>query len=236
MQLGIRDLTSLLNVTESTVLRWIKQRGLPARQLGPQYRVNRAELLEWTTANNVPVSLELFDRLDADDETVGSLLDALQAGGIHHRLPGGTKSEALAALVQVLPLPEDVDRELLLRLFLAREASASTAIGNGIAIPHVRKPIVLHVARPAITLGFFQNPIDFSAPDGQPIHALFSIITPTTRTHLQLLSRLSFALNDKVFRETVARQEPRDLILKGLQRVEANMTGPPSPTTGKAAS
>ena len=55
------------------------------------------------------------------------------------------KERALAALVEVLPLPEEVDRELLLRLFLAREASASTAIGDGIAIPHVRNPIVLHV-------------------------------------------------------------------------------------------
>ena len=42
--------------------------------------------------------------------------------------------------MQILPLPDDVDRELLLHLFLAREASASTAIGDGIAIPHVPTP------------------------------------------------------------------------------------------------
>ena len=57
MQLSIRDLTKLLNVTESTVTRWIKQRGLPAQQVGGQYRVNRAELLEWATAHQVRVSL-----------------------------------------------------------------------------------------------------------------------------------------------------------------------------------
>ena len=44
---------------------------------------------------------------------------------------------------RTVPLPEGVDREFLLHLFLAREASASTAIGDGIAIPHVRNPIAL---------------------------------------------------------------------------------------------
>src|SRR5438132_14235465 len=86
MQLSIRDLTKLLNVSEPTVSRWIKQRGLPAQQIGGQYRVNRAELLEWATTNNVRVSLELFDHLEADAEKVPSLAEALEVGGIHYQL------------------------------------------------------------------------------------------------------------------------------------------------------
>src|SRR5262249_56664899 len=100
MQLTIRDLTKFLNVTEATVSRWIKQRGLPAHQVGGQYRVNRAELLEWATANNVRVSLELFDHLEADAEGVPSLAEALEAGGIHYQLPGTNKDQALRALVR----------------------------------------------------------------------------------------------------------------------------------------
>src|SRR5205823_4852761 len=223
MQLGIRDLTKLLDVAESTVSRWIKRRGLPARQVGGQYRVNRAELLEWATANNVRVSLELFDHLEADAETVPSLAEALQVGGIHYDLKDTNRDRALKSLVQVLPLPDGVDRELLLRLFLAREASASTGIGDGIAIPHVRNPIVLHVARPAVTLAFLSQAVDFGALDGKPVHVLFSIISPTNRSHLQLLSRLSFALHDRKLRETLARQAPRAEILQEVRRVEAGM-------------
>jgi nitrogen PTS system EIIA component len=234
MQLNIRDLTRLLDVTESTVARWIKHRGLPAQQVGGQYRINRAELLEWATTNNVKVSLELFDKLDAEAEAVPSLGESLECGGIQYQLPGATKDQALRALVQGLPLPDDVDRELLLHLFLAREASASTAVGDGIAIPHVRNPIVLHVERPALTLGFLAQPIDFGAPDGKPVHVLFSIISPTNRSHLQLLSRLSFALHDGKFRETVVRQAPREEILQELRRVEAGMGGPAA-LAGKAA-
>jgi PTS system nitrogen regulatory IIA component len=234
MQLTIRDLTQLLNVAESTVSRWIKQRGLPAQQVGGQYRVNRAELLEWATANNVRVSLELFDHLEADAEGVPSLAEALEVGGIHYQLPDTNKDQALRALVRLLPLPDGVDRELLLRLFLAREASASTALGDGIAIPHVRNPIVLHVSRPAITLAFLARPVDFGALDGKPVHVLFSIISPTTRSHLQLLARLSFALHDGKFRETVIRQAPREEIMREVHRVEAGV-GAPATEVGKAA-
>src|SRR2546423_4352345 len=104
MELTIRDLTKLLNVAEYTIPRWIKQRGLPAQQVGGQYRVNRAELLEWATTNNVPVSVELFDHFAADSQSV--LANALEAGGIHYQLPDTNKCEALRSLVQVLPLPE----------------------------------------------------------------------------------------------------------------------------------
>jgi PTS system nitrogen regulatory IIA component len=234
MQLSIRDLTKLLNVSEGTVSRWIKQRGLPAQQVGGQYRVNRAELLEWATANQVRVSLELFEHLEADAESVPSLAEALEIGGIYYGLQDTDKDRALRALVQVLPLPDGVDRELLLRLFLAREASASTAIGDGIAIPHVRNPIVLHVTRPAVTLAFLSQPVDFGALDGKPVHVLFSIISPTNRSHLQLLSRLSFALHDRKLRETVARQAPCEEIMLEVRRVEAGM-GAPAVEVGKVA-
>lgn len=233
MQLSIRDLTKLLNVAESTVSRWIKQRGLPAQQVGGQYRVHRAELLEWATANGVRVSLELFDHLESDTEAVPSLAGALEMGGIHYDLEGADKERALRAMVQVLPLPNGMDRELLLRLFLARETSASTAIGEGIAIPHVRNPIVLHVSRPLVTLAFLSQPIDFGALDGKPVHVLFSIITPTNRSHLQLLARLSFSLHDKKLRRAVIGHAPREEILQEIRRVEAGMDG--GVKAGKAA-
>jgi PTS system nitrogen regulatory IIA component len=226
MQLSIRDLTNLLNVAESTVSRWIKQRGLPAQRVGGQYRVNRAELLEWATANGVRVSLELFDHLEANPETTPSLSAALQAGGIHYDLHDTNKEGALGALVQILPLPDNFDRDLLLRLFLAREASTSTAIGDGIAIPHARNPIVLHVACPTITLAFLSHPVDFGALDGQPVHVLFSIVSPTNRCHLQLLSRLSFALHDLTLRKTVMRHGSREEIMQEVRRVEADVPTP----------
>ncbi|HEV3384342.1 MAG TPA: PTS sugar transporter subunit IIA [Gemmata sp.] len=234
MQLSIRDLTKLLNATENTVLRWIKHLSLPVHHVAGQYRVNRAELLEWATANNVQVSLELFDSLEADAESIPSLADALEIGGIYYALKGSNKELVLREMVQLLPLPDAVDRQLLLRLFLAREASASTGIGKGIAIPHVRNPIVLNVSQPTVTLAFLTHPIDFGALDHEPVHVLFSIISPTNRSHLQLLSRLAFSLHDEKFRETITNHGPREEIMLGIRRVEAGMSAS-TDKTGKAA-
>jgi PTS system nitrogen regulatory IIA component len=226
MQLTVRDVGKFLNVAEPTVLRWIKQRGLPARQVGGQYRFHRSELLEWATANGIKVSVEMFDRLEADDEPAPDLAEALLAGGIFYDLPDSNKERALRALVGVLPLPEGSDREVLLRLFLAREAAATTALGGGIALPHVRNPIVLRVARPLVTLCFLERAVDFGALDGQPVATLFSLICPTVRSHLQMLSRVSYALHDAGFRGAVMRRAPREEIVQEARRVEAALAGP----------
>ena len=166
MQLTVRDVTRFFSVSESTVTRWIKHRGLPSQHVNGQYRFHRAELLEWATANRIKFSLEMLDDLDTADEPP-SLAAALEAGGIFHNVPDTTKERALRALVAVLPLPKDIDRELVFRLLLAREAAATTAIGDGIALPHVRNPIVLHVNCPMVTLCFLERAIDFGAPRRQ---------------------------------------------------------------------
>jgi PTS system nitrogen regulatory IIA component len=232
VQLAIRDVSRFLNVTESTVTRWIKQRGLPTQHVGGQYRFNRAELLEWATANQIKVSPEMFDHLETQEEPIPNLADALEEGGIFYALPDTSKERGLRSMVEVLPLPDGIDRELLLRLFLAREASASTAIGGGIALPHVRNPIVLNVDRPMVTLGFLARPVDFGALDGKPVQVLFSLICPTMRGHLQMLSRLSYALHEKKFRDVVLAAGQREEILREAREVEAILA---ANQAGKAA-
>ena len=66
-----------------------------------------------------------------------------------------------------------------------------------------------------------ETPIDFGALDGRPVHALFSTISPTTRIHLHLLSRLAFALRDPEFKAGIARSAPADEILAAARRIEA---------------
>ncbi|MBI3824021.1 MAG: PTS sugar transporter subunit IIA [Planctomycetes bacterium] len=224
MQLTVRQVSGFLSVTEATIVRWIRQRGLPAQHVGGQYRFHRAELLEWATANQIKVSPEMFDDQDDDDEPMPGLAAALEAGGIHYGLKDSTKEVAMRALVGVLPLPDGIDRELLLRLFMAREAAASTGIGDGIALPHVRNPIVLNVEHPMVTLAFLERPVDFGALDGKPVHVLFSLVCPTTRSHLQMLARLSYVLHDPAFREVVVRGGAKEKILAQARRVEAALS------------
>jgi PTS system nitrogen regulatory IIA component len=223
MQLGVRDVARILNVSEKSIYRWIQQGDMPAYKVNDQYRFNRAELLEWATAKRINVATDLFKEPDTAEEMMPALSEAIEAGGIFYRMEGRDKETALRSVVGVMRLPQDVDREFLLSVLLARESMASTGIGNGIAIPHVRNPIVLAVRQPLVSLCFLEQPVEFGALDGQPVHTLFTLISPTVRIHLYLLSRLAFALRDKGFAEPVARQAPRDVILAAARQVEMEM-------------
>ncbi len=226
MQLTVRDVAGLLNVSEKTIYRWIREGNIPSYRINEQYRFHRAELLEWATARRIEVSAGIFEEPAGADGRMPTLSEALQAGGIVYRLTGKDKESVLVAAVDAMRLPSEVDRGKLLSVLLAREALASTGVGDGIAIPHVRSPIVLHVSEPTITLCFLERPVDFGSLDGKPIHCLFMLVSPTVRAHLHLLSRLAFALRDPAFKDLVAHQALRDDLLAELRRVEAGLIQP----------
>lgn len=223
MKLLVKDAARLLSVSEKTIYRWIKQGSIPAYRLNEQYRFNRAELLEWATARRIPMSPEIFREEDSESESLPHLTGALQAGGIHYRIGGKDRNEVLHNIVDAMRLPPEVDREFLFEVLLAREALGSTAIGEGIALPHVRNPVILHLQKPMITACFLEHPVDFGALDGQPVHALFTLTSPTVRAHLHLLSRLAYALRDPRFKEGVVRQASRDELMAAAEACERRL-------------
>ncbi len=233
MNLSVRDTARILDVSEKTIYRWIKQHSIPAYRVQDQYRFNRAELLEWATSRRLNVSSEICAEPDAAGHPLPSLSVALEDGGVHYRVSGFDKESALREVVHLLRLPEEVDREFLLRVLLAREALATTAVGDGIAIPHVRNPVVLHIDRPAISLCFLEQPIEYSALDGKPVQVLFTIISPTTRAHLNLLAKLSFILRGLEFRRALQDQVSRKDLLARVRQEEGRLTvAEPVPSQG----
>jgi PTS system nitrogen regulatory IIA component len=225
MNLSVRDVARILDVSEKTIYRWINQQSIPAYRVQDQYRFNRAEVLEWATSRRIHVSSDIFAEPEAEGQPVPTLVEALEAGGVHYRVSGSDKESALREVVQLLRLPGEVDREFLLRVLLAREALASTAVGDGIAIPHVRNPVVLHIDRPAIALCFLDQPIEFGALDGAPVHTLFTIISPTTRAHLHLMNKLFLVRRDPEVRLALERQDSRQGILARIGQAEDGLAG-----------
>jgi PTS system nitrogen regulatory IIA component len=218
MLLTVRDAAKLLGTPEKKIYRWVDDGEIPFHRVNDQIRFHSAELLEWATAKKLPVSAELFR--DDEEEVLPSLLHAIEAGGVRYDVPGADAESALRAVVNLMPLPEDVDREFLLEVLLSREAHGSTGIGDGIAIPHVRNPMVLNGAPTSITICFLKQPIDFGAVDGQPVHTIFSIVTATIKGHLQLLAKLSRALLDERFRAAITRRATAEEILTEARRVD----------------
>jgi len=223
MLMKASEVAALLNRDESAVLKWIKKEKLPAVMVRGSYRINRVDLLEWATEHGVDVPSELFAAAEADVR-LPSLSEALEVGGVHCGVQGDDKLSVLRNVVNLLKLPPQMDPDFLLQVLLAREALGTTAVGDGIAIPHVRNPILLqNRPAPAITVCFLENPVDFGALDGQPVKILFLLTSPTVRVHLHLLSRLAYALHDPQFRQTLSSACDPAGILEAAQRFERDL-------------
>ncbi|OAI53563.1 hypothetical protein AYO44_03995 [Planctomycetaceae bacterium SCGC AG-212-F19] len=218
MQLTVRDVARCLKVPERTVHAWVKDEGLPAAQVKGQYRFNPAELLEWAALRRLSVDPALFAGATG---TLDTRLDAaLEAGGVLANIRGVDRDAILRAVVEAMPVPECCDRAFLLEVLVARENAGSTSIGNGIAVPHPRYPIVMPGEQPSLTLCYLETPILYGGGDGAPVHTLFVMLCPTVRHHLQLLARLSAALQDAPFAAAVGQKAPAAAIIAEARRLE----------------
>ena len=219
MFLKIIDVVSALGVDEKTVLGWIKKKGLPAHMVNGRYQINQVDLLEWATNNGIKIPPQMFAVPVADDK-FPLLSDALVRGGINFEVPGDDLQSALKNVVERLPLPAHMDQDFLYQTLLAREALGSTAIGHGIAIPHVRNPILTQTQEPAVSLCFLKKPIDFHAVDDKPVHILFTLITPNVKVHLHMLARLSYMLHEQRFMELLNGKPGNDEIIAMVMELE----------------
>ena len=223
MNLSVKDAASLLQVSEKSIYRWIKQAAIPAYRMQGQHRFNRSELLKWATSKHMEVSPEAFNEPEIDKLPMPLFSEALENGGVFYRIDGQTCDEVLAQVSHHLRLPEDTDQKYLERALVEREKLASTAVGDGIAIPHLRVPLFTQVIRPSVTLFFLENPVDFRSLDGRPVNILFTPLAPTQKIHLYLLSKLGFLLKNRSFKNALLKQENREIIFATLREAEKEL-------------
>ena len=219
MQFSVRDVARMLAVSEGQVQRWIQEDRLPAERVGGRYCINRSELLEWATERRLDI-YAIAGNAPNTPTIDATLADALRLGGVCHNIAGGDKSSALRAVVERIELPESFDRESLVQLFLARESVGSTAVGDGMALPHPRHPILLPVGRPLLTICYLQQPIDYGASDNRPVDTLFVLVCPTMASHMHLLAKLAGALRDPGFQADIQRKGTIEVVLAEAERLQ----------------
>ena len=151
------------------------------------------------------------------------LAEAIRAGGIHYRVGGADKAQVLRSVVELMPLPDLVDRQFLLQVLLARESLGSTAVGNGIALPHVRNPVVMHVPRPMVTLCFLERPVEFDALDGSRSIRCSPCSVPRSAPICIRWPGFRSALQQPAFSEVIRRQGSRDEILEACEAVDRSI-------------
>jgi PTS system nitrogen regulatory IIA component len=159
--------------------------------------------------------------MEKDNE---SLFTLVNRGGLYYRVAGTGAREQLGNLIGGLFLPPEldaaIDRERLLKATLEREILMSTAIGYGIALPHPRSPLVSGSACQFAAIGFFEDPADWNALDGEKVHSAIFIVSASPRLHLHTLSRVNYFCQQIIFRELLARRAPPEEITRFIAETE----------------
>ena len=119
------------------------------------------------------------------------MIGAFRRGGFIEKLEGCNVDEVYAGLVGAIDLPGTLRGEELHELLLAREKLGSTAMGDGIALPHPRQALSEHVRHPHLVLARLEQPIDFQAIDGQPVSMLILLLSSSLQNHLDMLARVA---------------------------------------------
>jgi PTS system nitrogen regulatory IIA component len=221
--LTARQAAALLGTSERQIYRWVDEEEIPYQRVKEQVRFNRTELLEWASSRRLGISISGFDQ--AGDEPAGPrLAEALRRGGVHADLPGADRESVLRSVVELTALPPSSDRELITEALLARERSASTAIGEGVAVPHVRHPVVAPGEPCSVGVFYLRQALPFGAPDGKPVRTVFMIVSPTVNAHLQIFARLAHALQDERFSQAIARRAGVEELEAEAARIDAAAT------------
>jgi PTS system nitrogen regulatory IIA component len=196
--LTIEEVAKYLRVSERTVYDWAQKGEIPAGKIGTVWRFKKSEIERWVNerlSSNKPVAsihpVRMRNVLSPDRVVF---------------LDYPRKREALIALAERLAAaPQIKSKQEIVSEILRREDLMSTAIGRGIAIPHVRLSSVTDLV---VAVGVSRCDIqDFNAFDDQPVRLLFMIAAAYNQHayYLQTLSYFSAKLKNNELREAIAQ-------------------------------
>lgn len=186
MDLEIQDVADLLNVSEVTIRTWLDEGKIPAYRIQDQYRFSRFEIEDWVL--NHQMDLEEME-IHKGGTRQFSLYRALHKGSLIH-MPGKTKEEIITKTAQMMAKDLELDAEVVADLLLDREKQQPTALNNGIGIPHTRD-LLLSAHYDVVTIVFPEEPVDYGALDGKPVHTMFFLFASEDTRHLHLLAKIA---------------------------------------------
>jgi len=238
MDLKIKDVADLLNVSESTIRRWISDGKIPTYRINQHYYFSRTEIENWVISHKLDKTADgispFMRRKEVESLSVAtpsaptggskqfSLFRAIHKGDTLHHLKGKTKEEIIRATMRKVAKTLHVDAEVMTELLLDREHLMPTALNNGIAVPHTRDSL-LNAHHDVIIVVFLDCPLEYGALDGQPVHTLFFLFACEDKRHLHLLAKIAHLSSQTHVREFFQTQPSKEKLLAFVKEWESQI-------------
>lgn len=194
--LTIEEVAKYLRVSDRTVYDWAQKGEIPAGKIGTVWRFKKSEVENWVNAR-------LSSNSQKQAEMKVQIRNILSPDRIVF-INQTSKHDAIVELADVLATaPQVKDAQELTQEILKREELMSTAIGRGIAIPHVRLSSITDLV---MAVGVCKKPIaDFQTLDDEPVNLLFMIAAAYNQHsyYLKTISHFSAKLKDSDLRAAI---------------------------------
>lgn len=198
MDLSVKDVAKLINVSAKTIYRMISNETIPCFRVGGQWRFDRREIVSWMEDTR-EFSYETAVRNPnlADEESI-SIAEFLRRGGLYRDIAGQTKEQVIAACLESIKktIPQ-INTQRLFCAIMDREQIYPTTVGNGIAFPHPRPFKEFTAPLSSIALCHLARSVPFGAPDNENVDTLFFIFPKSERRFLRIQAKLLRLLKEE---------------------------------------
>ncbi|MBO4533214.1 MAG: PTS sugar transporter subunit IIA [Treponema sp.] len=158
--------------------------------------------------------------MDLDLNESVDLAALIHRGGVFFDVEGNTPEEIYKKISGMIQIPDSLSAEQIYNALCAREQVLSTAVGNGIALPHARASIVKEEAEQKICVVYLKNPIDMQAPDEREVYVMFVLLTQNSQAHLKVLTELAGLFRNLRFRKALETHASEAEILSLIRELD----------------
>lgn len=206
----IPSLAQYLHLSADVVLRMAERGKLPGRKMQGQWKFSQAEIHHWLEERigvsddaelvQMEVVLDRGRPSESHVEESISVAQLLPLSAIAKPLPAKTRGAVIQGMTDLAMETGWLwDPEKLAEAIRMRESLHPTALDNGVALLHPRRPMANILAEPFIALGITSSGVPFGHPKGQLTDIFLLICATTDREHLRFLARLSRMIADNGF-------------------------------------
>lgn len=217
MTLG--ELANYLKISEKSVLRMAHKGEIPVTKVASQWRFMKTMIDDWLISKMEMNNRTSLTRSIEDGQIDLSLSRLINIEHVIPDIKPGSKKNILAQLIA--PLKKEgliSDDNALLTLLMKREKMVSTALGNNIAIPHIRDPKKFPLNDTFVVLGLCKEGVDFGSLDEKTTYLFFLICTNSEIAHLKIMARIALLTkNTNLINELLSSKSNDDLMTKLLK-------------------
>lgn len=226
----IDRLAAYLHMSPAAVTKLAERGKLPARRVGGEWRFSAAEIHHWLedriglSDDEALVHMEgALDRAAEADADEVSISELLKVAAIEVPLDARTRGSVIVKMTELAARTHLLwDPAKMAEAVRAREEMHSTALDNGVALLHPRRPMPAILAEAVLAVGISPGGIPFGT-GGRLTDIFFLICSTSDHEHLRILARLSRVINDQEFLSAIRSAENAATLRQLVQQREATI-------------